>query len=345
MSVPRRGRVVLLVLDGVGPEIVVPDITPTLWRLAETGGIAPVGGLAELVASTGPNHATLLTGAPLAVHGVLANRVFDEQGRTVNDPQVQVPTILTRARVGGRPCALIASDPDIIVTVRGEEADLCWPDRAQRAADSPKYVPDARTVDRLVTALDEEYGLVVAQLQEADSAAHLDGIDGELAVDAYRRLDRAVAHVVEALRPAWEETLLVIVSDHRSENLVHDEPVRLAEALAGWANVIEDGSAALVRPVPGAHQEVMWRALACEGVDGIGALDHEHLVAWAQPGRAFGREGPIRLRAVHGNVTTRPCLTLVAGGHPIVASLAALIRRSPPPLRLWAGVAGEVLGV
>src|SRR5690242_5781553 len=88
----RAGRAVILVLDALGPEAVAG--MPQLVRLAERGAMAPLGGLAELVASTGPGHATLLTGQSLASHGVLANRIFDEDGAVDRDPRVRVPTLM-----------------------------------------------------------------------------------------------------------------------------------------------------------------------------------------------------------------------------------------------------------
>ena len=80
--------------------------------------MAPLGGIAELVASTGPNHATLLTGAPLAGHGVLANRVFAPDGGIDADPRVRIPTLLDRAKAAGRRTVIAASDPDILNTVK-----------------------------------------------------------------------------------------------------------------------------------------------------------------------------------------------------------------------------------
>jgi predicted AlkP superfamily pyrophosphatase or phosphodiesterase len=50
----RRGRVVMLVLDGLGPEFVMGERTPNLIALARRGGIAPAGGVSDLLASTHP---------------------------------------------------------------------------------------------------------------------------------------------------------------------------------------------------------------------------------------------------------------------------------------------------
>src|SRR5215831_16213998 len=127
MTSSRAGRVVILVLDALGPEFVDAVRMPWLSRLAERGAIAPLGGIAELVASTGPNHATLLTGVALAGHGVLANRVFAPDVTIDADPRVKVPTLLDRAKAAGRRTAIAMSDPDILNTLNAHAADLAWP--------------------------------------------------------------------------------------------------------------------------------------------------------------------------------------------------------------------------
>jgi Type I phosphodiesterase / nucleotide pyrophosphatase len=342
-----RGRVVILVLDALGPEFVSSERTPNLVRLARAGGIAPAGGLADLVASTGPGHAALLTGEPSTVHGVLANRIVDEQGQPVTDVRVRVPTILRRARDAGCSTAIVAGDPDILNTVQGDEAHLAWPgpaDLAARADSTSPYLPDIATLEAAFAAVRDGYDLVVVQFQDVDTIAHASGIESELSREAQTAADAAAGELAAALGRDWPRTLLVVVSDHRAESVVTTEPVRLAAALAGLADVAEDGSAALVRPT-GDIVDVLARARTCPGVGAITPLDERHLVAWGEPGRVFGHDRPVFTRAAHGNGTTRPCVAIVSGGHPVVASLAAQIRICPPPLTLWAHVAAEVLSI
>jgi len=348
MASSRSGRVVILVLDALGPEFVDPGRMPWLSRVADRGAIAPLGGVAELVASTGPNHATLLTGAALAVHGVLANRVFAPDGGIDADPRVKVPTLLDRAKAAGRRTAIAASDPDILNTVNGHSADLAWPTTAdidRHGSPRPKYLPDAATADALVAAVRSGHDLIVGQLQAVDTAVHKHGIDAAETRAARADLDDIVGALTSALADGWEDTLFVIVSDHRAENVASPDPVRLADALAGLADVIEDGSAALVRPREGKLAGVLARAIATDGVDGACPLDGEHLVAWCAPGRVFGRDRAITMAGCHGNLSTRPCIAVVAGGHPAVEAAAAAIRRAPPSLRLWSRIAAGALAI
>ena len=348
MPSPHKARVVILVLDALGPEFVDSERMPWLSRLAERGAAAPHGGLAELVASTGPCHATLLTGLPLGSHGVLANRVFGSDGAVDPDPRVCVPTLLDRAKVAGLRTAIATSDPDILNTVNGHSADLAWPaalDISRFGVPPPKYVPDTATAEILIDAVRSGYDLVVGQLQGLDTAIHKHGIDAAESRAARAQLDEIVGGLTSALADRWNETVFAVLSDHRAEDVTDPEPVRLAEALSGVADVLEDGSAALVRPHEGKLAAVLAGTLAVAGTAGICPLDDHHLVAWCEPGRVFGRDGEIAVAAMHGNLTTRPCVAVLAGGHPSAAAVAETIRRAPPSLRVWAPFAARALGM
>ena len=137
LAIYKGTRVILLVLDGCGPEFAQAEEMPALRELAAAGGLAPAGGLADLIASTGPGHATLLTGERPAVHGVLANRLYDGDGGIRLDVRAAVPSILDLAQAAGRSVRAAASDPDILLTVSAETA--AWPGRtAPRSSPSPR---------------------------------------------------------------------------------------------------------------------------------------------------------------------------------------------------------------
>ena len=214
MAFLPAGRVVILVLDALGPEFVRPERMPWLWRLAERGAMAPLGGLAELVASTGPCHSTLLTGAPLAGHGVLANRVFAADGGVDRDPRVRVPTVLDRAKAAGRRTAVASSDPDILNTINGHSADSVWPRAAdidRHGSPPPKYLPDEDCAATLVEMVRAGHELIVGQLQGVDTAVHAYGIDAPETRAAHATVDEAVGALASALADGWEQTLVAIV--------------------------------------------------------------------------------------------------------------------------------------
>ena len=347
LPICKGTRIILLVLDGCGPEYAMAEEMPALRELAATGGLAPGGGLADLIASTGPGHATLLTGERPAVHGVLANRLYDEDGGIRLDVRAMVPSILDLAEAAGRSVRAAASDPDILLTVNAEAAPWAWPDRAAvlaLAEESTGYLPDELTAEKVVKAVTSGIDLIFAQLQDIDTAAHAAGLESERSFAARRRANQAVARIIEAARPDWQRTVLIVLSDHRMENVVSDRPVELAAALAGMASVMEDGSGALIEPRDMAASGAVCAAtLDLPGIGGIARLTPRHLAAWTTPGLVFGRGSPIRTRASHGNATTRPCLSVVGGGHPAVAPLARRLRRTPPPLHIWGSVVRRLL--
>jgi predicted AlkP superfamily pyrophosphatase or phosphodiesterase len=347
LAIYKGTRVILLVLDGCGPEFAQAEEMPALRELAAAGGLAPAGGLADLIASTGPGHATLLTGERPAVHGVLANRLYDDNGGIRLDVRAMVPSILDLAQAAGRSVRAAASDPDILLTVNAETAAWAWPDRAAvlaLAEDSTGYLPDELTAEKVVKAVADGTDLIFAQLQDIDTAAHEAGLDSERSSTARRRANQAVARILKAARPDWQRTVLIVLSDHRMENVVSERPVELATALAGMARVMEDGSGALIEPRDmDASGAVCAATLDLPGIGGIARLTARHFAAWTTPGLVFGRGTPIRTRASHGNATTRPCLTVVGGGHPAVAPLARRLRRTPPPLHIWGSVVRRLL--
>jgi predicted AlkP superfamily pyrophosphatase or phosphodiesterase len=346
MPASSNDKVILLVLDAFGPELVDAERTPTICRLGREGAMAIAGGIADLVASTAPGHAALLTGVTSVHHGVHANRVFDAQGSVLEDVRVRVPTILERARSAGLGAAILVSDPDVLNTVNGHHADLAWPRAANLAADADPatgYMPDELTADAALGAIEQGHDLVFVQLQAPDTVAHAQGIDSEAAFLTHRVVDRLVDRIAAALEPAWDQTVLAVLSDHRAENITDPEPIELGRALEGLAAVAIDGSAALVRPLPGQLDRAIRATRAVAGIDAVLALGEGDLLAWAVPGRAFGRADSNLSRAAHGNGTTRPCLAILAGGHPIVAARAAAVRHGTPFLGLWPRLAAEVL--
>src|SRR5262249_20911015 len=154
------------------------------------------------------------------------------------------------------------------------ELDVSWPTAADIAAHGhPKYLPDEETAERLLAAVGDGHELIIGHLQGVDTAVHAFGIDAPETWAARAVADDIAGAVADALAAAWQDTLLAVVSDHRAEDRVSREPVRLADALSGLADVLEDGSAALVRPHDGKLATVLERALAVPGVAGLSPLD------------------------------------------------------------------------
>ncbi len=347
--------VVLLVLDAMPPRYVGPDTTPVLAGLAAEGGAAV--GRSVMTSSTYPNHATFATGVGPVDHGILANWVVrDGFPCPTWHLGPSSPTIFGACRAAGRSSACVVGDHNLISIMGAEAADEHWPPKGRRvdglAYDEHGYVFDEAVLEQLVPLLERRDGpdLVVGHLNEPDTAAHVHGPDSDAAIATYRGTDAHVAPIVDALRSRWDDTVLVVVSDHDQETVTVDEPIDLhAEAAAAGV----DGFV-----MPELSAAVVWGAGAADGrwleaVDGVAG--HELAwegarVVWAEPGRWFAMPPEVRdvlttERGQHGGSTTRSQVGIVAGGHPAVAGIAAALGDRPLEAADWAPTLAAVLGI
>jgi hypothetical protein len=199
------------------------------------------------------------------------------------------------------------------------------------ARDGHGYAADHEVLPRLLQVLEgDRPDLVVGHLNEPDTAAHIHGPDNEGALVSYRSADSSIAEIVDALRPTWDDTLLVVVSDHDQEE-VDETPIDLypPAAATGLPLIpIPEGSAAIVwgdDPTNGA-----W----LDRIDGV--TDHVEIRPgvrlvgcaprrWFCPPAGFLTGPPDR--GTHGGIRTRSQVAIAAGGHPGAVSLAAWLHR------------------
>lgn len=338
-------RVVFVIVDALPLRHVNADVTPTLAALAREGSTST--GRAVMTSATYPNHATFATGVDPIEHGLLANWiVHEERPRPAYHVGPAVPTIFDACRAAGRSSAAVVGDQHLIGVMGAKAADSHWPPGGELpegiARDAHGYAADHEVLPRLLDVLEgDRPDLVVGHLNEPDTYAHVHGPDSDAALDSYRRADAAIAAVVEALRPTWDQTALIVVSDHDQED-VWDELELHAIADAAGASVLclPEGSAAIawgddesggawLDGVPGiaGHREVR------EGVR----------LVWSDPGHAFRPPAPFRQdpadRGMHGGVRTRAQVAISAGGAP----LPVLPRQIDAAE--WAGRVTDLLGI
>ncbi len=345
-------RVVFVIIDALPHRHVGPRVTPTLWGMVHGGGgWAPHGGVAVLASATYPNHATFATGVDPASHGLLANRVLS-QGllRSASEVGPATPTLFDAARAAGRASALVVGDQHLIGVMGGRAADQHWPPDGRLPPGTPLdehgYAADRAVAAELLPLLHDDLDLVVAHLNEPDTAAHDFGPDSDAALERYRSSDAVLAAVVAALRPRWWDTVLIVVSDHDQVTVTDPEPIDLDAAArrhGAPALVVPEGSAAVVHVDGPDH--AAWLA-AVPGVSSVRSAGEGRLLALASRGRWFGPgSAPSVLRGVHGGADTRTQVAVVAGGDRCVPALAAALRVAPPPARSWAPTISRLLGL
>jgi predicted AlkP superfamily pyrophosphatase or phosphodiesterase len=345
-------KVVLLVLDAQPHRHVSPETTPVLARLAASGGRAPSGGRAVLTSATYPNHASFVTGTDAVGHGLYANHVVrDGRVRRAHDVGPSSRTLFDACRDASRTAVAVFGDHHLVPVMGAAIAASHWPPDgalpAGRRLDDLGYLHDSETIGPLCAAGAEPFDLLVAQLNGPDTAAHLHGPDSPAAIAVYTETDGYVGQLVDALAPAWDETVLMVVSDHDQTTLDRDlDPVDLqavADAAGLDVTVVLEGDGAVV--VGEDPDEGRW-LLGVDGVSGTVALAPGLRFVSAVPGRWFARAGtPAELVGIHGGLATRTQVAIVSGGHPAVPRLAAGLARRIPDAADWAVTVAELLSL
>jgi hypothetical protein len=344
-------KVVLLVLDAQPVRHVNAGTTPVLAGLATEGGCAPTGGRAVLTSATYPNHATFVTGMDAAGHGLYANHVVrDGQVVRAADVGPSALTLFDACRSAGRRATAVFGDHHLVSVMGALAADTHWPPDGSlpenRRLDDFGYLHDAETIGPLCAAAAEPFDLLVSQLNGPDTAAHRHGPDSAAALGIYTETDSYLGQLVEALRPRWDDTVLIVVSDHDQTTVTTAEPVDIqaAAAQAGVdATVVLEGDGAVVvgeDPLAGSWLDGL------DGVAGTAVIGPGWRFVSAERGRWFAPAGTeISLNGIHGGLATRAQVAVVAGGHPSVGPMAASIAGRPPEAADWAVTIADLLQV
>lgn len=205
---------ILLSWDGVRHDMPDRARTPGLDRVASSGtrsSLRPV-----FPTNTFPNHVSLATGAYVDRHGIVGNVFEDrERGRyRYSDDASWIaaePLWIAAERQGVRAATFfwVGSETDW----RGQGASL-------RRAPFDTKVAEGKKVDQILAWLDlpaaERPRLIMAWWHGADHAGHERGPDHQDVVRALESQDKQLVRLLDGLdaRKAWEDTTLIIVSDH-----------------------------------------------------------------------------------------------------------------------------------
>lgn len=337
-------RVVFVVIDALPLRLVGPTWTPNLHRLGEDGGTHPEGGRAVLSTATYPNHATFATGTTPGEHGIMVNRMWDGEA-LVSSSHIgpRGDTIFTAARRAGRSTGIVVGDHHLVGVMGGMEADVHWPPdgrRADVALDPFRYAADAAVIDAVdeidVLACD----LAVVHFNEPDTAAHRFGPDSTELAECARSTDAALGQLLERIRPAWDDTVVMVVSDHDQERVTeHGLDVQASLDQRGLPGLVEtEGTAALVMGGPPVDT-----LLTLPEVAGAQPLDDDNTLVWGEPGQVFG-PWLDELHGSHGSPRCDTQVAVVGGGHSAVAPLAARITAQRPAATSWAPTIAGLLG-
>ena len=282
---PQRGqhRHLLIVLDGLRPDYVTPELMPNLHALGARG-VVFTDHHAVYPTVTRVNAASIATGAYPETHGLLGNSVFfpdvddtrflstGERANLLRIESAEGGRLLTATTLGER---LEHAGLRLLVASAGSSGssyllnhtvagggiihyDYALPPelgaavREQLGPPPPAAMPNrARNryaVDALLGAGLERVDPTVAilWLSDPDTTAHAHGIGHPASVAALRAVDAELARIQARLRSAGllERFNIWVTSDHGFST--HTGPVELDALLAPFAGELPDGSPRVV---------------------------------------------------------------------------------------------------
>jgi phosphonoacetate hydrolase len=145
--------VAVICFDGCDPAYIrrglADGILPTIAGLRETGFVGEA--LAVVPTFTNPNNASIVTGAPPAVHGISGNYFLDrdtgEERMITDGAMLRCPTILAAiAEAGVKTAAVTAKDKLRLMLARGLEGIAFSSEKADRATLADNGIADVEAM-------------------------------------------------------------------------------------------------------------------------------------------------------------------------------------------------------
>lgn len=338
-------RVVMLCLDGFPVRRVGPELTPNLMRLAESGGMARGGGIADMPSSTYLNHASLLTGVGVDAHQVLPGGL---PPRPAWERESAATTLFEHLAATGVSTQAVLGDHHLVRVLRldGQDHTRVWPPTPAVPTgvqtDDHGWIIDRETFPRVLDAVASETGFVFGHFNDPDVFGHDFGPDSDEAAEAYAFADWAVGQVMDVLASDWDETLLIALSDHDMVPRTDTEPVVIQDESITLA--VPEGGAAWLWPAPDATAaDTTAAALRTPGVSEVIVVGGLPL-AILEPGRIAYRD-TLPGKGFHGGTEARSTLAVVGGGDPAAGEIGRIIASTPPSIRDWAPLVRDLMGV
>jgi ectonucleotide pyrophosphatase/phosphodiesterase family member 5 len=373
---PSAPRVYMITVDGLNPAEVGPTLTPNISALRSQGTWWEQA-RAVFPAETLPNHVSMSTGVLPQDHGIVANKYWQPnwsaaQRADMSQPELlEADTLTTRLErscdgTGGISTATVMSKTYLYDIFRGEAADPDDTSR-QREADYhprfPAYIPlsdhivDSVTMDAFRTWVSEQSSDVPQvgwlNMGDVDRSGHVDegaalagGALTSIRQAAIEEADAQIGMLVDDLQQsgAWEDTVLIINSDHRMDWGTQNKELNLQTILTNAGFDSSDfqtvgnggtGGAYVLQPE---DIEPMARAIAAApGIDFVATPDpvpgldnptraelgiedprSPQITAFVKPTYHFNEGDANYLPGNHGHPFTQPSVLLVAGGHPML---------------------------
>ncbi len=200
--------VLLASIDGLRPDAIAPDRTPTLWSLLEAG-VYTLSAQTVLPSVTLPCHMSMIHGVEVARHGVTTN--------TYQPPARPVPSLFDLATGQSVRCAAFFN--------WGPLRDLFAPEGVADAVIHTSFSEpedDWFVTDALTRYVGQRpYGLVFLYLGHTDHTGHQHGWMSDRYLGAVQNADACLARAIAAVTERQGPPNVVALADHGGHERAH----------------------------------------------------------------------------------------------------------------------------
>ena len=203
---PRSERVLIVSLDGLRPDALDPNRTPTILALGEAGAFTLT---AQTIhpSVTLPAHGAMLSGYDVERHGLTWNDYIPDNGF------ILTPTLFSLAHDAGLHTEMVVSKEKLVHIA------------SPGSVDEFTYVPggDFAVAEQAGIAIADGFDVLFVHFPGPDTAGHQDGWMSPTYLGTVAHSDEAVARILAALESAGlrEGTLILLTSDHGGHGEVH----------------------------------------------------------------------------------------------------------------------------
>jgi arylsulfatase A-like enzyme len=257
LEVPHIGRVVIISVDGLRPDVLLRADAPHIRSLMNDGTFS-LYARAIPYAFTLPAHVSMLTGVSPDKHGVTWNRYIEQS-------YPNVPTLFELAHARNITTAIAVAKMKFIALARPGTID--W----QFIADEDKQTDAdvAREAAAIVAAHKPE--VLFVHFGNVDVVGHAKGWGSVEQVDAVHKADACVGTVVDAIKRAgvYDSSLLIVTSDHGGGGRGHgpdDFPSSQIPWIAVGPGVRKNFDLTLLRGTPVATMDTFATCAAVLGI-------------------------------------------------------------------------------
>ncbi len=228
-------HVVLVSVDGLRPDAIGTFETPTLQRLMREGAYTLTASTIT-PSKTLPSHTSMLTGLPPDRHGVLWNDVL-----SADADLIEVPTVFGVARSHGYRTAAFFSKPKFQPLQQPGSLDY-----SQAPGGWWGGWSQSRTLDDVEEHLAvARPNLLFVHFGDADRAGHSSGWMSRPYGNAVRRVDEAIARLLEVADAAFGSGnyTVIVTADHGGHGFDHgsDDPRDVLIPWIAWGRSVKVG--------------------------------------------------------------------------------------------------------